>query len=83
MTTTTEVILDGISFDCGWYVDEDAYGDSYVVLESVSVNGADLTGIISVDWWGVIERQLVKDLDDANEAAKLDAELDRLEAWGV
>ena len=44
MTVQTEVTIDGITFDCQWYADDDHLGE-WVELESVYVNGQDLTGI--------------------------------------
>ena len=83
MTIQTEVRLDGVTFDCHWYEDEDDHGSSYVQLDSVHVNGADLTGIISMEWWNMLEEKLTEQLlDDINDM-KLDAELSRLEAHGV
>lgn len=83
MTTQTEIKVDGIVFDCHWYADDDGLGNSYVQLDSVHVNGADLTGIISEEWWNMLEEKLTKQLlDDINDM-KLDAELSRLEAYGV
>jgi len=83
MTTQTEIKVDGIVFDCHWYGDNDCLGNSYVQLDSVHVNGADLTGIISMEWWNMLEEKLTEQLlDDINDM-KLDAELSRLEAYGV
>lgn len=83
MTISTEIEIDGIVFDCDWYTDEDDRGNTWVELSSVSVNGQDITGIISHEWWDKIEKELIKYLENEREEAKLDAELDRLEAWGV
>jgi hypothetical protein len=83
MTTQTEIKVDGIVFDCHWYEDDDGLGNSYVQLDSVHVNGADLTGIISEEWWNMLEEKLTKQLLDDIDDMKLDAELSRLEAYGV
>ena len=58
------VELDGISFDCGWYADENDHGDQYVVLEAVYINDQDLTGIIKDEYWNKLEKLLAKQLDD-------------------
>ena len=83
MTIQTEVRLDGVTFDCHWYEDEDNLGSSYVQLESVYVNGVDLTGFLSEECWQDLEEKLTKQLEDDIEDMKLDAELSRLEAYGI
>lgn len=83
MTVSTEIEIDGIVFDCDWYADEDDRGDTWVELAAVSVGGQDLTGIISQEWWNKIEKELTKHLEDEREERKMEAELDRLEAWGI
>ena len=83
MTIQTEVKLDGVTFDCYWYEDEDDHGSSYVQLVSVDVNGVDLTGFLSEECWHDLEEKLTKQLDADIEDMKLDAELSRLEAYGI
>ena len=46
----TIVSVGGIDFDCGWYAEEGDNGQSYPVLESVSVGGINITDVIDVDW---------------------------------
>ena len=82
MTVQTEVTIDGITFDCQWYADDDHLGE-WVELESVYVNGQDLTGIISHEWWCKIEAQLIKKLEQEKADMKMEADLDRFEAWGI
>ena len=80
----SEIIkLDGITFECDYYVDEDYHGDEYVVLETVKVNGQDISGVISEEWWEKLEKELTKDLEGQQNDLKLDAELSRLEAYGI
>lgn len=83
MTMQTEIKVDGIVFDCHWYEDDDGFGSSYVQLDSVHVNGADLTGFLSDECWRDLEEKLTKQLEDDIEDMKLDAELSRLEAYGL
>jgi len=83
MTCNTEVNVGGIDFDCGWYAEEDYDGVPYIVLDSVSVNGVDITGVVASDWWDKIEKELIDVLEDNRKSARLDAELNRLEAYGV
>jgi len=83
MSVRTEVKLDGVTFDCEWYEDEDDRGNSYVQLSSVYVNGIDLTGFLSDECWHDLEEKLTKQLYDDIEDMKLDAELSRLEAYGI
>lgn len=70
MTVQTEVEVDGITFDCGWYADDDGLGAEWIELDSVSVNGQDLTGIISQEWWEKIEKELIKQLEEDKEDMK-------------
>ena len=82
MTTQTEITIDGITFDCEWYADYDHTGE-WIELSQVLVGGQDLTGIISSEWWCKIEAQLIKKLEQETADMKMDAELDRFEAWGI
>ena len=75
MTVQTEVEVDGITFDCGWYAD---YDECSCVMVSVSVNGQDLTGIISHEWWEKIEKELIKQLEEDKKESELDAALNYL-----
>ena len=77
MTVQTEVEVDGITFDCGWYADYDEC-NTWVELVSVSVNGQDLTGIISHEWWEKIEKELIKQLEEDKKESELDAALNYL-----
>ena len=70
MTVSTEVTIDGITFDCGWYADDDGLGTTWIELESVSVGGQDLTGVISYEWWEKIQEKLTEQLEDAKEDMK-------------
>jgi len=75
--------LGGIAFDCDYRIDEDDHGNEYLVLETVKVNGQDISGIISEEWWEKLEKELAKDLEGQQNDLKLDAELSRLEAYGI
>lgn len=79
----TIVSVGGIDFDCGWYAEEGDDGQSYPVLESVSVGGINITDVIDVDWLDRIQVDLEKVLDADRKALRYEAELDRHEAYGV
>ncbi len=79
----TIVSVGGIDFDCGWYAEEGDNGQSYPVLESVSVGGINITDVIDSGWWNKIEDELEKVLDADRKALRYEAELDRHEAYGI
>lgn len=77
-----EITLGGIDFDCDFLWVED--GDSsYAMLEAVRVKGVNIAEILSEEWAFAIEDEIERVLKERKEEAKLDAELDRLEAWGI
>lgn len=80
---TKFVEVGGIEFDCDWYPEEGDDGSQYVVLETVYVGEVDISKVISSMWWSKIQDALSRKLEDDHIDARLDAELDRLEAWGV
>lgn len=73
-----EIKIDGLTFDCTW-IDED--GD--VRLETVSIDGQDLSEIIAHVWWDRIEAAVIAGVKKRRVEDRLEAELDRNEAWGV
>lgn len=75
--------IDGITFECDYRIDEDNHGDDYLVLEGVKIGDQDITDIISEEWWEKIEQRLSNRLKGYQDDLKLDAELSRLEAYGV
>jgi len=75
--------LDGITFECDYRTDEDDHGNEYVVLEGVKINDQDITDIISEEWWDKLEKALEKALKGYQDDLKLDADLSRLEAYGI
>lgn len=75
--------IDGITFECDYRIDEDNHGDDYLVLEGVKIGDQDITDIISEEWWEKIEQRLSKRLKGYQDDLKLDAELSRLEAYGI
>ena len=74
--------IDGITFECDYRIEEDFTGD-YVVLEGVKINDQDITDIISEEWWEKIEQRLSNSIKGYQDDLKLDAELSRLEAYGI
>jgi hypothetical protein len=77
-----EITLGGIDFDCefAWVEDGDS---SYAMLESARVKGVDISEVLSETWVFAIEDEIERVLKERNEDDKLDAELDRLEAYGI
>lgn len=57
--------------------------DAEVYIEEVYVGCVDITEIISREWITKLEDAVLKDIDRERNDYVLEAELDRLEAWGV
>jgi len=79
----TTITISNITFDCTWSVREDAKGNTHPLLEKVTVNGQDITMIISVEWWQRIEQELASELSRLEAYAKLKTELNKLEAYCI
>lgn len=69
--------IDGLVFDYTTCRDE----DGTTRLESVSIDGQDISEIISPVWWDRIEDRVKRDVEDDHKQAAIEAELYKLEAY--